>query len=364
MTFTPDTARAWVDVDLGALAANARTISALTGSRLLPMVKANGYGLGAIPVAHALEPVDPWGYGVASVDEGAALRAAGIGRPILVTSPLLPESIDDHLAHDLRPSIGDVPALRAWCTRSERPFHVEIDTGMGRAGFRWNDSAALDAVSALLEKAHGWEGIYTHFHSAESNPASAVLQWERFRGVVARLPRRPGLVHAANSAAALCGRAYAGDLVRPGIFLYGGHAGTTAPLPVATLRSRVVAVRRIPADESVSYGATWHAERETTVATLALGYGDGFLRATREQSPALPPRVVELGDALMPVVGRVTMDMTMVDAGDSAVAPGDVATVFGGRVSLDQQAQAAGTITYEMLTALGARVPRRYRRQP
>jgi alanine racemase len=363
MTFTSDTARAWVDIDLGPLAANARTLSAHTGSRLLPMVKANGYGLGAIPVARALEPLDPWGYGVASVDEGAALRAAGIGRPILVASPLLPEAIDDHLAHDLRPSIGDPVALRAWCGRSERPFHVEIDTGMGRAGFRWSDTPALDNLSALVREAPGWEGVYTHFHSAEADPASAALQWERFLGVVAALPRRPPLAHAANSAGALCGRAYAGDLIRPGIFLYGGHAGTTAPLPVAALRARVLAVRRIARGEPVSYGATWHAARDTTIATLALGYADGFLRAAREHSPALPPRMVELGGALVPVVGRVTMDMTMVDAGDVPVASGDTATIFGGRVSLDQQAQAAGTIAYEMLTALGTRVPRRYQRQ-
>jgi alanine racemase len=360
MTFTLDKARAWVDVDLGALVANARTLSGLTGSRLLPMVKANGYGLGAIPVARALEPLEPWGYGVASVEEGAALRSAGIGRPLLVTSPLLAEAIDAHLAHDLRPSIGDPEALGAWCRRSARPFHLEIDTGMARAGFRWNDALALAAAAELLRDAPGWEGVYTHFHSADSDPVSAALQWERLHGVVAALPRRPELLHAANSAGALCGRRYAGDLIRPGIFLYGGRAGATAPLPVAALRARVVAIRRVAAGDSVSYGATWHAPRETTVATLALGYGDGFLRAARELSPALPPRLVELGGALVPVVGRVTMDMTMVDAGDAPVAPGDVATVFGGRVSLDQQAAAAGTIAYEMLTALGARVPRRY----
>jgi alanine racemase len=357
MTFTPDTARAWVDVDLGALTANARTLSALTGSRLLPMVKANGYGLGAIPVVRALEPLDPWGYGVASVEEGAALRTAGVSRPILVTSPLLPDAIGDHLTHGLRPSLGDQAALRAWCSRSERPFHVEIDTGMGRAGFRWSDASALAAAGALLREAPGWEGIYTHFHSAESDPASAALQWERFLGVVAALPRSAPLVHAANSAGALCGRAYAGDLIRPGIFLYGGHAGGRAPLPVATLRARVVAVRRVDAGDPVSYGATWRASRGTTIATLALGYADGFPRAAR--APA-PPRLVELGDALVPVVGRVTMDMTMVDAGDAPVAPGDIATIFGGRISLDAQATAAGTIAYELLTALGGRVPRRY----
>jgi alanine racemase len=360
MTFTPDTARAWVDVDLGALVANARTLSALTGSRLLPMVKANGYGLGAIAVARALEPLEPWGYGVALVEEGAALRDAGIGRPVVVLSPLLAGAIDAHLAHDLRPTIGDPFALEAWCARSARPFHVEIDTGMARAGFRWDDSPALVAAAALLHEAPGWEGAFTHFHSADTDPASAATQWGRFQGVLAALPHRPPLVHAANSAGALRGRAFAGDLIRPGIFLYGGDAGGLAPAPVATLRTRVSGVRRVAAGETVSYGATWRAARPTRIATLALGYADGFLRAARDGSAGLPPRLIELNGTLAPVVGRVTMDMMMIDVGDARPELGDVAVVFGGRVSLDQQAAAAGTIAYELLTTLGARVPRRY----
>ena len=360
MTLTPETARAWVDVDLGALTANARTLTTLAGSRLLPMVKANGYGLGAIAVARALEPLEPWGYGVATIEEGAALRAAGIARPILVVSPLLPGTIDGHLEHDLRPTIGDAFALGAWCARSAHPFHVEIDTGMGRAGFRWSDAPALDAAAALLHQASGWEGVFTHFHSAETDPASVASQWERFLGVLAALPRRPPLVHAANSGAALRGPVYAGDLIRPGIFLYGGDAGGAAPATVARLRARVLAVRRLEAGDSVSYGATWRAPRPTTIATLGLGYADGFLRASRETAGALPRRVVELDGALVPVVGRVTMDLTMLDVGDARPVPGDVAMVYGGRISLDQQAAAAGTIAYEMLTALGARIPRRY----
>jgi alanine racemase len=376
MTFTPETARAWVDVDLRALVANARTLVGLTGTRLLPMVKANGYGLGAVAVARELESLDPWGYGVASVEEGAALRAAGITRPVLVVSPLLPDAIGAHLAHDLRPSIGDLPALAAWCRFGARPFHVEIDTGMSRAGIRWDDAPALVAAGALLREAEGWEGLFTHFHSADSDPGSASAQWDRLQAVLATMPRRPALIHAANSGAALQGRRFAGDLIRPGIFLYGGaaiHAGAAgptalAPKPVATLRARVVAVRAVAAGETVSYGATWRAPRATTVATLALGYADGFLRAAREDAgslaSALPSRVVELGGSLVPVVGRVTMDMTMVDAGEGRPAPGDVATIYGGRVSLDQQAAAAGTIAYELLTALSPRVPRRYGREP
>ncbi|HEX6105333.1 MAG TPA: alanine racemase, partial [Gemmatimonadales bacterium] len=212
-----DTTRAWVDIDLGALTANARAVAAACGARLLPMVKANGYGLGAVAVARALESVDPWGFGVATVEEGMELRAAGVTRPVVVATPVSPATVDRHLEADLRPSIGDLDALRAWRSRSDRPFHLEIDTGMSRAGIRWDDGETLAAAAAELLEAPGWEGAYTHFHSAESEPASVQCQWERFHAALAQLPRRPALIHAANSAAALRGRAYAADLVRPGI---------------------------------------------------------------------------------------------------------------------------------------------------
>lgn len=325
------------------------------------MVKANGYGLGAVEVARALEPLDPWGFGVATVEEGQELRDSGIVRPVLVVSPLLPDDIERYLAGDLRPSVGDPAALLAWTERSHRPFHLEIDTGMSRGGVRWDHLQALDAVRGRLVSSSGWEGVFTHFHSAETDSESVVVQWQRFEGVLATLPRRPALVHAANSAAALRGPIYAADLVRPGIFLYGGQAGSVEPRPVAALRARVLAVRRVNRGDTVSYGATWSAAVPTSVATLGLGYGDGFLRAAREGGAGgTMPRVVELGGGVVPVVGRVTMDLTMV-AVESAVALGDVATVYGGSVSLDQQAGASGTISYELLTALSRRLTRRYR---
>jgi alanine racemase len=214
----------------------------------------------------------------------------------------------------------------------------------------------------MLASAPGWEGVFTHFHSADSDPGSVAAQWRRFQSVLSALPRRPALVHAANSAAALCGHQYAADLARPGIFLYGGKAGDSAPAPrpVAALRARVVAVRHVAAGESVSYGATWRAPRHTTVATLGIGYGDGLPRAA-ELKDESRLRQVELRGRAVPLIGRVTMDMCMVAVDDGQVAVGDVATVFGGIVSLDDQARAAGTISYELLTALGNRVPRCYR---
>jgi alanine racemase len=349
------TARAWVDVDLSAVAANAAALARISGGRLLPMVKANGYGLGAIAVVRALEPLDPWGYGVATVDEGAELRSAGIRRPIVLFTPLLPSWVDRCLEHDIRPSIGHLEALRGWTARTAQPFHVEIDTGMSRSGFR-PDDPALPEAAGLLRHASGWEGVFTHFHSPDGDPGLTEQQWVRFTEAVAALPRRPPLIHAANSAAAIAGRRYTADLIRPGIFLYGGGGNATvSPQTAAALRARVVAVRRIGSGDTVSYAGTWRAERPTTIATVAVGYADGFPRAAGR------PRVIELGGRILPVAGRVAMDMTMLAAGDDQiVACGDVATVFGGLISVEEQARAAGTTSYEMLSSLSPRVPRRY----
>jgi alanine racemase len=359
MSFPSETSRAWLDVDLAALVANARTVAAISGGRLLPMVKANGYGVGAVEVARALESLDPWGFGVGSVEEGAELRAAGIVRPILVVTPLLPDWIERCLQHDLRPSVGDLTALLAWTQQSDRPFHLEIDSGMSRAGVRWDDRAAIAALRPILGRAPGWEGIFTHFHSAESDVDATVRQWDRFQDILQSLPR-PALVHAANSAAALKGRAFAADLVRPGIFLYGGTAGQPEPRPVAALRARVIAIRSIGAGDTVGYGAGWRADQPSTIATLGVGYADGFPRAA-PAGAAPGAREIEINGKLAPVLGRVTMDMCMALV-DRNVEIGDVATVFGGLVSLDRQAAAAGTISYELLTRVGTRIPRRYQR--
>jgi len=350
-------ARAWAEIDLGALVANARTVLSVSGSRLLPMVKANAYGTGAVPVAQALERLDPWGFGVATVEEGAELRRAGLRRPVVVFSPPRQQGLAACLEHDLRPAIGDLESLRWWLAQGDRAFHLELDTGMARLGLHWRDAAALAEAGRLVANAAGWEGVFTHFHSADVAPGTVPVQWDRFTQLVAAFPRRPELVHAANSAAALSGRSYAADLVRPGIFLYGGSAGMAAPAPEVVVRlcAPVAATRRLPPGDAVSYGATWRAERATTVATLAIGYADGVPRHLGNGAGRF-----ELRGALRPIVGRVTMDSTMVDLGDDPVLPGDVATIFGGAVPLDVQAAAAGTISYELLTRLGGRVERRY----
>ncbi|MDH3458548.1 MAG: alanine racemase, partial [Gemmatimonadota bacterium] len=198
-------------------------------------------------------------------------------------------------------------------------------------------------------------GIFTHFHSADTDDSATTTQWERFQRVLRELPRRPAVIHAANSAAALRGTRYSGDLVRPGIFLYGGAAGGREPKVVIHLRAPVVSVRKIRAGDSVSYGATWTAPAATEIATLGIGYADGVPRVLGGRTD------VELAGARRALVGRVTMDLTMVAVPVGTVQCDDVATIYGGLVSLDEQAARAGTISYELLTALGGRVPRLYR---
>jgi alanine racemase len=352
--FTDQTSRAWVDIDLGALVANARAFQAMAGAPLLPMLKSNGYGLGAVPVARALERVSPWGYGVATIEEGEELRHHGITRPIVVFTPLLSELASRCLAAGLRPAIGDLDALDAWLGLGEAPFHLEIDTGMRRAGVPWDDAGAIARIVPVLGQAHGWEGIFTHFHSAERDPDSVRLQWARLHEVIRALGRAPQFIHAANSGAGVADLTLEADLARPGIYLYGGKVGNRAPHPVAALRARVVAVRRVAGGDSVSYGAAWRATRATTIATVAAGYADGFPRQLTAGG------LVEIAGRPCPVAGTVNMDLTMVDVGDLPVRPGDVATLYGGLVSLDDQAEAAGTIGYDLLARLGSRVVRRY----
>ena len=354
-------ARAWVEVDLAAVVENARTIARVAGTRLLPVVKANAYGVGAVAVSRALEPLEPWGYGVATIEEGAELRAAGIARPVLVFMPARPDLFDAYHAHRLTPALGDRASIHAWIARQGRggAFHLEIDTGMGRTGVRWDE---IEPLAGLLDTPY-LEGCYTHFHSADRRDGSADAQLERFQAAVTRLARRPPLLHVANSAAALRGKPFALDMIRPGIFLYGASPGEGLPggkLAIA-VRARVVSVRAVRQGESVSYGASWTAERDTTVATLGIGYADGVRRLLGRESAAS----VLLNGARCPVVGRVTMDLTMVDVREGRAAMGDVTTVIGevdGQANtLDQFAVWSGTLPHELLVGLGPRLPRLYR---
>lgn len=350
---TPD--RTWVEISLDALRANARHVmSRAPGARLLPMVKANAYGLGAVGVARALEPLDPWGFGVATAAEGQELRAAGITRPILVVQPTLP-MLDACAKSALTPVLGNEREVHAWLGLGTLPFHIGIDTGMNRGGFWWESFKA--AVPAFANTP-ALEGVATHFHSADTDPTSVRRQWQCFEAAIGALPRRPAMVHAANSAAALSHPEVAGNLVRPGIFLYGGRAGEHQPQPVVTWRARICRVAERAAGATVSYGATFRAAMPTCITTVAVGYADGFRRSLSATGSLL------IRGRRYPVAGAITMDFTMTVSAD-APSPDAVATLIGTdgveTITLDEVAQAAGTISYEILTGLGPRVERVYR---
>ncbi len=346
--------RAWIEVSVAAVLENARTVARRTGARLLPVVKANAYGLGAVGVSGALEAVAPWGYAVATIEEAAELRAAGIARPLVVLTPARPDDLATLQRLDLRPVLDTPAMVRTWGSRG--PFHLEIDTGMGRSGVRW------DAVDELRDAlgASPLEGAFTQCHSADVANDTAGGQLARFQEAVARLPRRPALLHIANSAAALRDRRFALDLVRPGIFLYGGRPGAGLPegQSVVRLRARVVSVRRLRRGDSVSYGARWTAPRDTTIATLAMGYADG----PRRQLGLGAGAYVLLNGVRCPIAGVVTMDFTMVDVGETPVQVGDVATLLGEdggeRITLEQFAAWSGDLQHAVLTSLGSRPPR------
>jgi alanine racemase len=366
-----NTTRAWVEIDLAALENNYRTVRDAVGPRpaIIPMVKADAYGLGMVRVVKALERLEPWGYGVATADEGAALRESGVQRPVIVFGPVAPQAVPTAAAAGLTLSISELPALDRWAeaAREHGPldFHVEVDTGMGRAGFDWRETQNWGpAVKARCNDMLRWTGIFTHFHGADSaDPTATLAQWERFQDTLGQLPvsREDLMVHAANSAAALRHPELAADAVRPGIFLYGGHPapGTEMPLPqaVASVRARLGLVREVPPGSTVGYGATHVSRGWERWGTVTIGYGDGVSRRLGNRGSAI------VRGQVVPFVGRTSMDMIVVDiSGVPDAEAGDVVTLIGrdgeNEITIEDVAVLSDTISYEILTGLRPRLPR------
>lgn len=352
--------RAWVDIDLGALLRNASKVAASAQVPLLPMVKADAYGLGAVRIARTLEQIDPWGYGVATIAEGEELRRSTIKRPILVFTPLLPGDFDSAVRADLTPTLGDAEAITRW-QETGLPWHLAIDTGMNRAGVPWDRVGELREVIAR----GGPDGVFTHFHSAELKNGTREAQEKRFDEAVAALPSRPRLIHAENSPAAQHRRPSRWSLARPGVFLYGvtsGDAPLIVPDPVASVRARVVDLRTIADGETVSYGGTFVAKGERRIATLSIGYADGYRRVFGNRAPAL------VRGSRVPVVGMVTMDMTMIDVTSVECHIGDPVTLLGSdgdeRIAIGDLAAVGDLSPYELLTGLRGRLARRYINKP
>ncbi len=356
-SYSAATTRAWIEVDLGALVRNAATLARHAGVPLLPMVKADAYGLGAVRVTRALESLNPWGFGVGTVAEGVELREAGITRPIVVFTPLWRGAWPALRAARLTPVLDRADEIREWGATGDGAWQLAVETGMNRAGVPWD--AVGELATTLREvKPHG---VFTHFHSADRMDGTRELQEARFQVALAALPERPPLVHAENSAGVEHGTASAYDLVRPGVFLYGvDSGGTDAVEPVVALRARLVELHDVADGETVSYGASWRARGQRRIATLAVGYADGYRRSLSNRGTVL------LHGRRAPVAGMVTMDMTMVDVTDIPCEIGDVATLIGSEgpsgptITITELARAAELSPYEMLTGLRERLPRIY----
>jgi alanine racemase len=337
------------------------------------VVKANGYGHGAVPVARAaLEGGAEW-LGVALVEEGIALRDGGIDAPVLVLTEFPPGSERDAFEANLTPSLYTFDGLRRLsevrpASRTKTGVHVKVDTGMHRVGAAEADAVAL-AVAVADEPGLRLEGFWTHFAVAD-DPSDRFTgeQARRFASAVDRLADagvRPPLLHACNSAGVLAHPAAHHDLVRCGIALYGvapspALAGEADLRPVLSLHARVSYVKEVPAGEAVSYGLRYRLERPSVIATVPIGYADG-----------VPWRLgvaggeVLIGGRRRPIAGAVTMDQILVDCGDDrAVAPGDEVVLIGrqGDASIDawDWATKAGTIAYDVLCGIGPRVPKTY----
>jgi len=347
-----------MDVDLGALVRNARTSRTRSGVPLIPMIKADAYGLGAEPVAKALEPLDPYAYGIATVAEGRALRRAAITRPLIVFTPLLADEYAAARELALTPTLGTAEEITRWCEHGSDEWHLSIDTGMSRAGVPWRETGAL---APIIER-HPPAGAFTHFHSAELDDGSMAEQEQRFREAIATLPARPPCVHTDASAAIVRHGRSEWDAIRPGIYLYGvgSEAGPALdPEPVVHVRARVVETRWIEPGDTVSYDATYRAESRRRIATIPMGYADGYPRSLSNRGSALT------SDGIVPILGLVTMDMIMLDVTDSACQTGDEVTLIGsgdtGRsIGFEELAALAEMSYYEIMTGLGSRLNRYY----
>ncbi|MFL6203936.1 MAG: alanine racemase [Acidimicrobiales bacterium] len=367
-------ARAWADVSLDAIAANVETLRAMCApAEVCAVVKADGYGHGAVPVARAAVDAGAAWLAVAQVAEAAALRAAGVTAPILLLSEPPLADVDAAIATGVAVTAYTEPLIRRLAEEARAgglpvPVHLKVDTGMHRVG------AAPDAVVRLAQLVHAAPGLsldamWTHCAVAdEPDDPFTALQLERFDGAVAAVEEagiRVPMRHAANSAAAIAHPGSRYDLVRCGIAVYGippapALADRVALEPAVRLATEVAFVKPLGRGERVSYGLRHALPHDTMVATLPVGYADGVPRRL-----GLEGQHVLVGGQRHPMVGVVTMDQVLVDLGpESEVAVGDEAVLLGAqggeRISPDEWAARLGTISYEVVCGLGARVERRY----
>ncbi len=367
----------WVEIDLDAVRHNVRVLKSQLSptTELIAMVKANAYGHGATEVSQAVVSAGATRLGVATVAEALELRKAGIQVPILVVGSYEPDLADAYFVHNLTPSIGDPESLRDLDARSHRlrqeiSLDIHVDSGMGRLGIAPKKAGFLAANVMQATYLH-LQGVSTHLATADEEEVSFVqLQIRRFREALDRIQEEgipTGILHVANTAATLRFPDTLGyQAVRPGLGLYGMYPSeacrieSMALAPALQWKARVTRVERLPAGSFVSYGRTWKAPYDTHVATLSVGYGDGYFRSLSNKGEVL------LAGERFAVVGRVTMDHLMVDLGpQTRIRQGDTATLIGrdqgAEIRAEELAAWAGTIGYEVTTRIMPRVEKRYK---
>jgi alanine racemase len=366
---------AWAEIHTGLISHNVAIVAQRTAPvQVWAVVKANGYGHGAVPVANAALAGGATGLCVAIVDEGVALRRAGITAPILLLSEQPPELADLIVGYQLTPTVtttrgAAVLAASAAAADQTIKVHIKVDTGMHRVGVAPNETVSLASFVSSYESLT-IEGVYTHFAVADdpSHPANAA-QLSAFNTVLENLSSRgvnPPLVHAANSAAALANESSRFTMVRLGIAMYGLRPGTGVAelcaglIPAMSLKARVSAVRWVEAGEAVSYGLVRPLAKGSLIATVPIGYADGVPRALGRTNVQ-----VLLNGVPRTIAGTITMDQLMIDCeSDSSVMVGDEVVLIGKQgehsVTADDWAEALGTIGYEIVCGISPRIFRRY----
>lgn len=357
----------WIDVDRSALSDNVALLRRLVGPdiRILVPVKADGYGHGASDTAHSVLEAGADRVGVARVHEGVELRRAGVKGIIHVLEPLHADDIPEYATHDLIATLCDPDAARALARQAPGKVrcHLKVNTGMSRLGLHHERDLGV-IRSMLSETVNDWEGIFTHFARADEADSDTPLQIERFDRLLSVLEQdgiRPPVAHASNSAATLLHPGARYQMVRPGLAVYGydpteGLAPLASSLrPALRLWSTVRHLSWIEPGEAVSYGGAWVAERRTRLAVIPLGYGDGFWRCHSGRFD------VEIRGKRCPQIGRICMDLMMVDVTDVPdVALDDRVVVIGEGLPAERLSKATGTIVYEITCDLGRRLQRRF----
>ncbi len=358
----------WVEIDLSAIEGNARALVTITDAQLMAVVKANGYGHGAVESARAAARGRASWFGVSRPEEALELRDSELKEPILVLSPVPEDSLDQLIHQDVSITVGDRDQINAAASAAQSQgmkarVHLELDTGMSRIGARPEEAVSLGRKLSDLDSV-SFDGVFTHFARAdEQDSRSAREQLERFNGALTELEAaglRPPLAHAANSAATLTLPEAQLDMVRVGIALYGLQPSKDQPLPAEFLpalqwKSRLIRVRDLPVGSGVSYGHEYVTKTEERIGTFPVGYADGLRRTGGNQ--------VLVGGERVPVVGRVCMDLSMLqldsvpeaEVGDEVVLIG---TQGGAAISAEQVAAHWGTINYEVTCGISQRVPR------